>query len=424
MVIRKARPADIEAVLSLAGSLGLDDPGLKDDAVWIAEENDRLLGHVALRKHPDCDELIALGVAPAARGRGLGRSLVETLLRDAPGDVFLATVIPDFFARLGFEKAARVPPGMVKEPDWCEGCSKDRCTVMVRHPSRTLPVFPEFKELGLEDKDAVESFLKDYPVEACELGFGNSFIWRHFDHPRITLVNGNLCLRYEPPDEPPYFLQPVGTNDIPGTIATCLTAAPRLSRIPVSFAAEYCPGFSCEPDRDNFDYVYASTDLIELRGKKYDGKRNRIRKFERTNASRYLRLTPEALPECRLLFDEWLAEKTANGPMAGAQNDAIQEALTHFAVLGLAGGAIEVDGRIAAFSIGERLSSDTAVIHIEIVSPRYDGLAQLMNREFVRHEFSSFANINREQDMGVPGLRRAKLSYQPHHFVEKHHIWK
>jgi hypothetical protein len=110
--------------------------------------------------------------------------------------------------------------------------------------------------------------------------------------------------------------------------------------------------------------------------------------------------------------------------MIGAQKDAIQEALTHFEALGLAGGAIEVEGKIAAFSIGELLNPDTAVIHIEIISPKYDGLSQLMNREFVKNELASYAFINREQDMGVPGLRRAKLSYQPHHLVEKYHIWK
>ena len=424
MNIRKARPDDVPRILDLAASLGLDDPGLKDDTLWVAEEGGRIVGHVALRKHTDCDELIALGVDPAYRGNGTGRRLVETLLRNASGDVYLATVIPDFFAVNGFEKAARLPAGMAKDPAWCEGCSKEMCTVMVRTRRSNPPLFPEFKTLGLEDRAVIEAFLKDCPVEVCELSFGNSFIWRHFDHPRYTVINGNLCLLFEPPDEPPYVLQPVGETGIPETIATCLTVAPRLSRIPVSFAAKFCPGFSCEADRDNSDYVYASADLIELRGKKYDGKRNRISKFERANASRYLRLTPDALPDCRRLFEEWLAEKSANSPMAEAQNSAIQEALTHFAELDLSGGAIEVEGRITAFSIGERLSSDTAVIHIEIVSPRYDGLAQLMNREFVRHEFASYAFINREQDMGVPGLRRAKLSYQPHHLVEKHHIWR
>ncbi len=286
-----------------------------------------------------------------------------------------------------------------------------------------LPQYPEFKDVGLEDRDVFRTFLEGYPVEVCELNFGNTFIWRHFDHPRYTIIKGNLCLRFTPPDEPPYFLQPVGAAELPETIATCLAAAPRLSRIPASFAASNCPGFRCAPDRDNDDYVYRTADLIELKGKKYDGKRNRIRKFEKSCASRYIRLGPDCLSGCQRLFEVWALEKDPEMAMARAQQDAIQEALIHFGALGLSGGAIEVDGRIEAFSIGEPLSGDTAVIHIEIVSPRFEGLAQLMNREFIRNELSGFEFVNREQDMGVPGLRRAKESYHPHHRVEKHHIF-
>jgi len=286
-----------------------------------------------------------------------------------------------------------------------------------------LPLFPEFKNLELGDRADIQAVIDRYPSEVCEINFGNAFIWRNFDHPRLTTISGNLCLLFEPPDEPAYFLQPIGGHDIPQTIQTCLTIAPRLSRIPAAFAEQYCPDFQCAPDRNNFDYVYATRDLIELRGKKYDGKRNRIKKFERDHSYRYLRLTPDHLDACRMLFEEWLQEKSAENSMIGAQQDAIAEALMHFKALELAGGAIEVEGKIAAFSIGEKLNQDTAVIHIEIVSPRYAGLSQLMNQEFIKNELAAYAFINREQDMGLPGLRRAKISYQPHHLVEKFHIW-
>ena len=289
----------------------------------------------------------------------------------------------------------------------------------------TPPRFPEFKLLGLEDRTLVHSFLERCPCEISEMSFGNMFIWRNYDFPKMTEIHGNLCLRFESPDEPAYFLQPIGGTEIPATLETCLGSAPRLSRIPKSFADLYCSGgFECDCDRDNYDYVYLASDLIELKGKKYDGKRNRIKKFEKNHAFRYLRLEPEHLGDCRRLFEEWLEEKNEINKMIGAQKDAIQQALTHYEALGLAGGAIEVEGRIAAFSIAEKLNPDTAVIHIEIISPHYDGLSQLMNREFVKNELAAFTYINREQDLGVPGLRQAKLSYQPHHMVEKHHIWK
>ncbi len=283
----------------------------------------------------------------------------------------------------------------------------------------TIPRFPEFKDIALEDRDIIQQAMDLYPSEVCELNFGNTFIWRNFDHPKATLIRDNLCLLFEPPDEPAYFLQPMGDREIPETLRDCLAFASRLSRIPAAFAARFCPEFRCAPDRNNFDYVYRSRDLIELKGKKYDGKRNRISKFTRGNAFHYLKLSPEHLKACHCLFEEWMEEKTIDGSMISAQKDAIGQALTHFAALGLAGSAIEVGGKIEAFSIGEKLNRETAVIHIEIVNPRYDGLSQLLNRESIKNEWSGFPFINREQDMGIPGLRRAKMSYHPDHLVEK-----
>jgi hypothetical protein len=288
----------------------------------------------------------------------------------------------------------------------------------------TPPLFPDFKPLGLEDRAVIQEYFDREPYEASEFSFGNNFIWRHFDHPHWTILHENLCLVYLPPEQTPYALAPVGGTEMRATIDALIERAPRLIRVPAAFARKHCSGFHCAPDRDEFDYVYATEDLAELKGKKFDGKRNRIRKFEREHAWRYISLTPEHLDSCRALFEEWFAEKDDDSTMVLGQKSAIQEALTHFQALGLSGGAIEVDGRFAALSIGEPLTRDMAVIHIEIVSPCCEGLAQVMNREFVRNAFRDYAFINREQDLGIPGLRRAKLSYQPHHLVEKFKIWK
>ncbi len=286
----------------------------------------------------------------------------------------------------------------------------------------SLPVFPDFKALDLEDREELLPFFRRFPLEISESTFANHFIWRRFDRPCFTTIHGNLCLRFQPPGQPAYFLQPLGDGDIPDTLRTCLTAAPSLSRITASFAERWCGGLRCAPDRDDFDYVYRTADLAELKGKRYDGKRNRIKKFEKSHAWRYLRIGPPDLDACRALFQEWLAARDETGGAVDAQQDAIQEALLHYKTLDLVGGAIETEGALAALAIGERLNEKTAVIHIEIASPRYEGLAQLMNREYVRREWASTELINREQDLGHPGLRRAKLSYHPDHLVEKYHI--
>jgi hypothetical protein len=286
-----------------------------------------------------------------------------------------------------------------------------------------LPRFPEFKPVGLEDREVIDGFIRRFPSEACEVNFTNVFIWRSYERTKFTTINGNLCLMGAPRSEPAFFLQPIGTNKMRETVEACLSFCPRLSCIPESFLLRHGPGLRWEEDKNNFDYVYRVVDLINLRGKKYDGKRNRIKKFERSCRSRYVRLTPEHLPTCRRLLEEWFEVKVRqDGPIGEAQKRAMLEALNCFSELKLVGGAVEIEGRVEAFSIGERLNADTAVIHIEIANADYEGLAQFINREFVKNEWAAYEYINREQDMGVAGLRRAKMSYYPSHLVKKFNI--
>jgi N-acetylglutamate synthase-like GNAT family acetyltransferase len=134
MDIRKARPEDRGPARRLAESLGLDYASLDDDPAWVAEEDGRIAGLVARLDHPDCRELVALGVDPAFRSHRLGRRLVEALAADMPGDIYLATIIPGFFEGCGFVRIPAAPAGMAKDAFWCEGCPKERCTIMVRTP--------------------------------------------------------------------------------------------------------------------------------------------------------------------------------------------------------------------------------------------------------------------------------------------------
>ena len=282
------------------------------------------------------------------------------------------------------------------------------------------PLFPEFKPVELEDKETIDGFIRRHPSEACEVIFTNIYTWRHYERPTFTTINGNLCVLSRPRSEPEFFLPPIGMTKIRETIETCLSASGRLACVPESFVKSHCAGLRIEEDAENFDYVYRAADLIHLRGKKYDGKRNRIKKFEKSCVFRYLKLEPEHLPTCRSLFEEWFQSKSGgDGRLGEVQRTAVLDILAHYDPLGLAGGAVEVEGRVQAFSIGEKLNDDTAVIHLEIADPRFDGLAQFINREFVKHEWSGLKYVNREQDMGIAGLRRAKMSYYPHHLEKK-----
>ncbi|MEW5901628.1 MAG: GNAT family N-acetyltransferase [Acidobacteriota bacterium] len=131
MRIRRARPEDWPEIFRLAQKYSLDYPGMEADEFWVAEEKGELVGIVGLKAFPAGQELCALGVEEYWRGRGLGRRLVRAILKRAGRDLYLATVVPGFFSRLGFRKAEAIPSSMLKDPAWCAGCAKDGCTVMV-----------------------------------------------------------------------------------------------------------------------------------------------------------------------------------------------------------------------------------------------------------------------------------------------------
>jgi len=287
----------------------------------------------------------------------------------------------------------------------------------------SLPRYPDFKSIGLEDQPVFNEYFDREPPGVCELNFANLFIWKDSEHPRWTIIDGSLCILVEPGCEPPYALPPVGGDRIPEAMTACLRHVPRLSRVPEDFVRKHGACFRAEEDPSNFDYIYRVEDLAELKGKRYDGKRNRIRKFESTFAHEYHALTAADVPGCVRLLDDWFEEKRNGDSGVMADKTAIVQALASFELLGLKGGVVKVGGRVEAFTLGGRLTADTAVIPIEIANPGLVGLAQWINREFVRQEWLGFRYINREQDMGIEGLRRAKLSYQPAGLVKKYDLY-
>ncbi len=286
-----------------------------------------------------------------------------------------------------------------------------------------LPAYPELRPVRPSDREAIDGFLRRFPPEVCELNFPNICIWSESEHPRWTTVHGNLCVLVEPDFEPPYALPPVGTERLEETVEACFALAPRLSRVPKATAERLAGRFRVEADPGNHDYVYRLSDLVELRGKKYDGKRNRIRKFEAENHHAYETMRPEHRDGCRALLAEWFEDKANGDPYMRAERQAILRAIEHYDALRLKAAVVTVGGKVEAFTMGNVLNPDTALIQIEIANAAIAGLAQWINREFARREWAGFTFVNREQDLCHPGLRRAKESYQPDHLVEKFNIY-
>lgn len=187
------------------------------------------------------------------------------------------------------------------------------------------------------------------------------------------------------------------------------------------------PGyFNFKAERENFDYVYNAQDLINLSGRKYHGKKNHVNSFRRVySAYQYLPLTAGLVDQCLATAEEWYQKKVENGdtdPSLAYEQQAIVDALSNFEYLGFAGGVIIINDRVEAFAFGEQINEDTAVIHVEKANPDIRGLYAVINQDFCAHSWSHMRYINREEDMGIDGLRQAKLSYHPARFTKKYTV--
>jgi len=183
--------------------------------------------------------------------------------------------------------------------------------------------------------------------------------------------------------------------------------------------------YQIEYDRDDADYIYSREKLAALSGKKLHGKRNHIHRFEEANPDwKYETITDENEEECAKMAMQWCM-KNCMSQEDEIEFEKIDEsklvvyAIRHRKELGMTGGALRVSGNVIAITLGERLTDDIFVVHFEKAFSDIQGAYPMINREFVRHELTKYQYVNREEDLGLPGLRKAKLSYYPEILLKK-----
>jgi uncharacterized protein len=295
----------------------------------------------------------------------------------------------------------------------------------------SVPLFPAFKELSLEDKPIFDIVFKTFPPVISELTFTNLFIWRHTYKLKFSRWSTFLCLLSDQ-TERPFFFPSVGTGNVLECSQVLLHylkekgAVPRIARVPEDIAVSLDwrgAGIEAQLDRDQSDYVYLTKDLIQLSGRKYHRKRNHIKQFAEKYSHHYVTLTPAWISECLRLQTEWCDLRNCEAiPGLASEFVAIKEVFTHFSQLGVTGGAILINDRVEAFTLGEPLNPETVVVHVEKANPAIDGLYTVINQAFLEKEWSGTTYVNREQDLGQEGLRKAKESYFPHHWVNKYSL--
>jgi len=288
-----------------------------------------------------------------------------------------------------------------------------------------------FQPVTIDDKATFQFYFSKAAFGNCDFSFSNIFSWKHSYGTTFAVEDDFLFIRFQPGEYSPGYLFPAGSGNLKAAVERMKQDADeRASEFHIyaitqkmfDLLEKAMPGqFLYEKDRDWYEYIYSSEDLITLVGKKYQAKRNHINKFKRTYEWEYLPITREIIPDCLKLYERWCAE---NGGCTSEQSlieerIATQNTFQNFEKLELIGGALRINGEILAYSYGQPLTKDTFGIHAEKCLYEIDGGFTMINREFAEHNCAAYTYINREEDMGLDSLRQAKLSYHPVILLEK-----
>ena len=288
-----------------------------------------------------------------------------------------------------------------------------------------------FKRAELEDKEVISHYFKHHTSRSCERTFVNVYLWSRHYKVQFAIVEDALVFKSE--DNGLAFAFPAGE---PENVKRALEVLMEYSKergypfcmynvTPDNFALleQWYPGrFQIEYDEDSADYVYESEKLATLSGKKLHSKRNHVNKFKSEYEGRwgYEPIKKDNLEECFQMGLKW---RNDNGCEEDEEKNAeicvTLNSLRLFEELELVGGILRVDGQIVAFTIGEPICSDTFVVHIEKAYADIPGAYNMINQQFVEHECMNYKYVNREEDTGSEGLRKAKRSYRPVFMVEK-----
>ncbi len=286
----------------------------------------------------------------------------------------------------------------------------------------------EFKKLDMSCKSLFESYFKN-KYENSETSFANLYIWKDYYNTRYTVTDGFLVILNESINGKLHCYMPYGEGDIEPCLRKLVEYANTEGQpLRITSASEQqthrikelYPEVHIRENVSFNDYVYLTESLITLSGKKLHSKRNHLNKFKSLYDYTYRPMTKADFDECLLLASRLMLKDRDEDSFSYTEElKSISRAFDNFDIFGFSGGVIEIDGKLAAFTVGEALTDECALIHIEKADIAYDGIYAVINNEFVKNCWADFKYINREEDMGIPGLRKAKLSYKPHHMVRK-----
>ncbi len=292
-------------------------------------------------------------------------------------------------------------------------------------------------QITVESRPLLEEYLGSFEYRNSGMSFTSLYMWRNINRFSWQVFGDYLCIagisNFEADQEAAFMFPPLtrtGSYEPEGLREAILAAKTRFEEKGQSFVIRLLPFHMIDfidaafprqmifaADRDNYDYVYRTKDLIELKGKDLHPKKNHLNYFLNNYPQYEYRTLTSAMAEDAMEFLKAFYLRKNLPPhemkLLKLEEEAMEDVLLNLEKIGYLAGAIFIDGKMEALSIGGRLGRKTVTVHVEKANTEYRGLYQAINNEFCKHQASNVKYINREEDMGISGLRKAKLSYKP-----------
>lgn len=286
-----------------------------------------------------------------------------------------------------------------------------------------------FRYAEISDKEWIDDVFENSGYIGADFCFGSLYLWQDVYRCKICKKGDFLYRIYEGKET--YYAFPIGNGDYKIAIEMLIEDS-AIRNIPFQMfgitedmkkiISSIMPNkFRFEFKRNMSDYIYDSNSLSFLKGKKYHSKRNHVSKFKKNYNWEYKDIDINSLDNVRAFFDKWFLLNSDKN--IESEKIAVKKALDNFVELGLSGGYIEVDGQIVALTIGEPINNEAFDIHFEKALLNYAGAYPTINQEFAKRNLSNYKYINREEDMGIEGLRKSKLSYHPVFLLDRYNAY-
>ncbi len=287
----------------------------------------------------------------------------------------------------------------------------------------------EFKDATYEDIPLLKKYTLKANTRNCSFALSNIFYWNYKCHLKFAIVDDVLVYRcfkneranYSPIEFPADVISFIETLEEDAKSNHKEMFIHNLTEKMTKKLEEVYPGrFEFGYSRNDSDYVYEVEAMIKLSGSKFHKKKNHLNKFKKNYQFTYETITQDNIEECRKMKEDWKESKTEDLESIEKELSIIDKSLDNYEKFGFVGGLIRIDGQVKAFTLGEKINEDTFVSHFEKAEDGIPGLYQAINQQFSERSISEFTYVNREEDMGIEGLRKAKTTYHPIMMIHKY----